>query len=368
MLTDTEVFELIASGALGIDPLFDPQRVKYSGVVLRLGTELAEFPSPAPYVGCDSDPDVLGQHSPKPFSLDFGKHVSLLPSSGILATSLEIVAMPVDVKAILIPRASLSRLGLICQSSAIYPGFQGKIVTAIFNMGRSPINMSVGTPIFNTSFFRMNSGDSRQLLNSPSASVSFNYPGTNSAGIEGLKELIATRASSFDSGRHSGEHFSKLIDVARSATGAEKGVALEELAAALVESVNGLKILKRNARLRSEEIDILVHNNINTGFWKYAGTPILVECKNWSTKIGSREISIITEKMRSISPDAKTALLVAPLGVSGQHSTDATLKLREKRQGGVYVLTIANADLDDLGRGVPAAIVIERAYDKLMLI
>lgn len=86
------------------------------------------------------------------------------------------------------------------------------------------------------------------------------------------------------------------------AEGTNKGKALEELVADLFTSFDGLRILKRNARLSAEELDMVIKNDLNTGFWRIAGSPVIIECKNWSGKVGAREIRILVDKLQALSP------------------------------------------------------------------
>jgi len=144
----------------------------------------------------------------------------------------------------------------------------------------------------------------------------------------------------------------------------KKGRLLEDVALAIIESIPGLKVVQRNARLKSEELDILVQNNLDIGFWRLAGSPIIVECKNLREKVSAREIGILADKLHSIGPDAKTALLITPSGIS----RDAASKAREKRQGGCYMIVLDRQALEDILAGVDAAAVIEKKYFELLLL
>ena len=95
----------------------------------------------------------------------------------------------------------------------------------------------------------------------------------------------------------------------------------------LFTSLDGLHILRRNARLRAEELDLVIKNDLTTGFWRIAGSPLIVECKNWSGKVGAREISVLVDKLQALSPDAKTGILVALNAVTGDSYSDAMLKI-----------------------------------------
>jgi hypothetical protein len=147
-----------------------------------------------------------------------------------------------------------------------------------------------------------------------------------------------------------------------------KGPLLEALMEELFAGVEGLSVVKRNARLRAEEIDLIVKSSLGNGFWQIAGSPILVECKNRSGKTGAREISVLVDKLQAISPDAKTGILVAPNGITGDSTRDAVLKIREARQRGRYILVFDREDLRQMVEGAPLEDIIERKYEQLLLI
>ncbi|MFD0894778.1 restriction endonuclease [Luteolibacter ambystomatis] len=91
----------------------------------------------------------------------------------------------------------------------------------------------------------------------------------------------------------------QLVDrVDASTSAADKGVALEELAAALFASVDGFGI-SSNVRTQTEEIDLWIENNVEKPPLAREGTEILVECKNWSGKVGKNELVVFRDKMRN---------------------------------------------------------------------
>jgi Holliday junction resolvase-like predicted endonuclease len=159
----------------------------------------------------------------------------------------------------------------------------------------------------------------------------------------------------------------RLSDVV-SASGPERGKALERLVVDLFMTLDGLQILRCNARLLAEELDIVLKNDLTNGFWRIAGSPIIVECKNWSGKVGAREISVMVDKMRSISPDVKTGILVAMNGISGDAHRDAMLKVREARQRGQYILVLERSDIEEACSGISLAQLLERKYEALVLL
>ena len=128
------------------------------------------------------------------------------------------------------------------------------------------------------------------------------------------------------------------------------------------------QILKRNARLRAEELDLVIKNDLTTGFWRLAGSPIIVECKNWAEKVGAPEISLLLDKLQAIGPDAKTGILVALNGITGNSYADAVLKVREARQRGRYILVLDHHDLQEIADGMSLTHVVEKKYGETILI
>ena len=107
--------------------------------------------------------------------------------------------------------------------------------------------------------------------------------------------------------------------------------------------MRGLRVIKRNARLRAEELDLLIRNDLATGFWRLAGSPLVVECKNWADKVGAREVTVLIDKLRTVGPESRTGVLVALNGVTGDFRRDAVLKIREARQAGRFVIVLEDA-------------------------
>jgi len=183
-----------------------------------------------------------------------------------------------------------------------------------------------------------------------------------------IRELIERRSQDIEPicERRPGLH--ELLYALIKAQPAVKGEALEQFALRLFNNIKGLHIIKKNARLRAEELDLLISNDITEGFWRFAGSPIVVECKNWARSVGAREIGIVSDKLASISPDAKTGIILAPNGVSGTPERDALLKIREKRQHGQYIIVLDRAALEEIATSGRASPVIERKYNELLLI
>lgn len=147
-----------------------------------------------------------------------------------------------------------------------------------------------------------------------------------------------------------------------------KGPLLESFVERICGMIDGVRILKANARLRSEEIDLLLHNDSRSGVWQHLGSPIVVECKNWKARVSAKEVGAAADKLESLGPAARTVLLVAPLGITGKGRNDARLKLREYRQRGKVVLVLTEEHLGQIAEGAHPSDVIQRVFDQIWLI
>ena len=79
----------------------------------------------------------------------------------------------------------------------------------------------------------------------------------------------------------------------------EKGKKLEELLNLLI-SVDGNFDILPNKRTNSEEIDLVIQNKGRNSFYSQLASPIiLIECKNWASKIGSKVIRDFAQKIQN---------------------------------------------------------------------
>jgi hypothetical protein len=140
------------------------------------------------------------------------------------------------------------------------------------------------------------------------------------------------------------------------ATTLNRGRALEELVCYIFGRVPGIDITHRDVKntFNTEEIDVALWNDSPNFGFKYLPNIILVECKNWSKKVGSEEMNWFDSKLRNRG--LEFGILVAALGITGAtkeitaaHSIVAAA-LREKRR--IVVVTAEElsslADTKDL--------------------
>jgi hypothetical protein len=125
-----------------------------------------------------------------------------------------------------------------------------------------------------------------------------------------------------------------------------KGVLLERLLALLLKSIPGFDRLDTRLRNSMEELDILVQNGSIDPFWQKESPYILVECKNWSKRVGAKELRELWAKMEGRYNRCRLALLVAAGGIA-ETVRDQQIRKSEKD---MLVVLLGAGDLDDLVR------------------
>lgn len=142
----------------------------------------------------------------------------------------------------------------------------------------------------------------------------------------------------------------RLLEAVENAQGnAEKGASFESLVEALLTSLDGVQIEHRDARMDAEEIDLVVWNAQVEEVFRPWDAVILVECKNWSTRVDAPQLDSFIGKMRR--RNLKTGLFVAANGVTGGFldggggSVGATELIKSALQEGIRVVVVT---LDDL--------------------
>jgi hypothetical protein len=136
----------------------------------------------------------------------------------------------------------------------------------------------------------------------------------------------------------------------------EQGKALEDLICYLFGLVPGIAVTHRNAMniFDTEEIDVALWNDGAPGGFSFLPNIILVECKNWSSRVSSSEVSWFITKLRNRGLDV--GILVSTRGITGNDQDLSAahhivaMALLEKRK--MVVITTAEllalADTDAL--------------------
>ncbi len=135
-----------------------------------------------------------------------------------------------------------------------------------------------------------------------------------------------------------------------------QGKALEDLICYVLQKLPGISVTRRNETnsFHTEEIDVAFWNEQHARGLPFLPNVILVECKNWSTTVGSEQVNWFDTKLRNRG--LSFGILVASNGITGDTDdiTDAhsiiAAGLRESRQ--LIVITkgelLGLADTSDL--------------------
>ena len=159
VLSDRDIKKYLALGKIKITPKPDLAiQLGSCSIDLRLGYEFRLF-----------------EHSKFPFIDPFDKQFSadvttlvkvkekepfiLHPGDFVLATTIESFTLPDDLLARLEGRSSLGRLGIVVHSTAsiFEPGWQGKVVMEMGNLGRIPVALYPGMRVCALTFEQLTS-------------------------------------------------------------------------------------------------------------------------------------------------------------------------------------------------------------------
>jgi len=144
------------------------------------------------------------------------------------------------------------------------------------------------------------------------------------SGARTLERLFAVLASS-DSGAGAEFWFARAADLLarlralatdEEVTTRARGDALESLVDALVHTEEPeLLVLEKNFRTTEVEIDLVVTNGLKDPFWIALSSPlILVECKNWTERVGVPELRILESKIRDRGALCRIGIFVSLSG------------------------------------------------------
>lgn len=121
-----------------------------------------------------------------------------------------------------------------------------------------------------------------------------------------------------------------------------KGRYLEDLCDLLLREVPGFTVVKRQ-RSEDEEFDLLVQNESADLFWAKESQYFIVECKNWTSKVGPEEFDRLRSKLRRRFGRAKLGFLVAVGGFTA--GIQSTLSASREQENLIVPL-----DCDDLSK------------------
>jgi dCTP deaminase len=148
----------ILNKELFIRPLLEEDQIGEITIDFRLGYDfLVSIQGRQPYIDGSLNSNESLRNVASVFHSTrrrLGDTFLLHPGQTVLATSLEYVKVPDDVLLILNMRSSYSRLGLTI-STLVQPGYCGCISLELTNANKNPINLTVGSRIFQGRLIRL---------------------------------------------------------------------------------------------------------------------------------------------------------------------------------------------------------------------
>jgi dCTP deaminase len=159
VLSDKDIKKALADNRIKIDPAPDFQtQLGSCSVDLRLGNTFRVFEySRYPYI--DPAKKDYSNEITKVIEIDKDGYFIIQPGDFVLAVTLESVKIARDLMGRLEGRSSLGRLGLVVHSTASIfdPGWDGKPVLELGNLGRMAIKLSCGMRICAMTFEELSS-------------------------------------------------------------------------------------------------------------------------------------------------------------------------------------------------------------------
>jgi dCTP deaminase len=157
ILPDHEIRKLLDEGRIKIEPLENPKvQIQPAGVDLRLGNEFRIFKvTSTPYI----DIKKKTENYTEIVNVLDGEQFIIHPGEFVLGIVKEYIKVPEDIMGSVDGRSSLGRLGISIHatSASINPGWEGRFVLEISNMGRMPVALYPGMRIAKLTLHKLSS-------------------------------------------------------------------------------------------------------------------------------------------------------------------------------------------------------------------
>lgn len=159
ILSDRDIKARLAQGDLKIEPLSDPDvQLQPASVDVRLSEDFIVYRQAQ--VACldPRDPSTL-TNATESVHVPMDEAFILHPGAFALASTIERVAVPNDLVAVVDGRSSIARLGVVVHVTAgfIDPGFQGQVTLELSNVGHVPVRLYPGMRIAQLVIYRLSS-------------------------------------------------------------------------------------------------------------------------------------------------------------------------------------------------------------------
>jgi len=154
IIPDHEIRKLLNEGRVVIEPIDQDSQIKSGCVDLSLAPEFKVFKH--------THEPFIDSKNPKEYTQDVlagDRPFVLHPHEFVLGITQEKVALPADIMGYVDGRSSLGRLGVTAHitSGFVDPGFSGRLVLEICNLGKMPVMLYPGMRICKLLLFMMSS-------------------------------------------------------------------------------------------------------------------------------------------------------------------------------------------------------------------
>ncbi len=156
IIPDHEIKKLLAENKVVVEPLEDGQ-IQAACIDLRLGSEFRVFRH--------TSEAFIDSRNPKEYTerVSSAEKFIIHPNEFILGITMERVKLPDDIAAYVDGKSSLGRLGVTAHitSSLVEPGWDGRLVLEIANLGKMPVTLYSGMKICKLVLMRMTSASEK---------------------------------------------------------------------------------------------------------------------------------------------------------------------------------------------------------------
>jgi len=155
ILSDKDIKNYIQTGRISINPKLKEEQFQSAWIDLTLGNEFRIFKSTQNALIDPKDP----QDVTEVVKLDGEKSFIIQPGEFILGNVNEYIKFPNDIAGAVDGRSSLGRLGVVVHvtSTFVDPGWEGRLVLEITNIGKMPVALYPGMRICKLVFMQVSS-------------------------------------------------------------------------------------------------------------------------------------------------------------------------------------------------------------------
>jgi len=155
ILSDKDIKNYIETGKISINPELKEEQFQSAWIDLTLGREFRTFKSTQSALIDPKNPEDITEM----ITIDEDKPFIIQPGEFILGTVNEYVKFPDDLAGAVDGRSSLGRLGVVVHvtSTFVDPGWEGRLVLEITNIGKMPVALYPGMRICKLVFMKLSS-------------------------------------------------------------------------------------------------------------------------------------------------------------------------------------------------------------------